>query len=824
MDQSTETINTKTDFKTNAITGSKKSPRLKMIFILSGLLLVAVFIMAWFFYGYSQKLDIIEEESKKIISLTGVDMSFLGDSLLTSLDGQQVAYINKRENNQSIVLNGEEGPAYDEINNLFFSRDGQYFNYTASKGDKYFIVLSGQEIPLEIYVNSIFYIEQVVFSDDGKQYAAIIEDNEGFDTVILNGQILNEPKEYYGAEDATFSPDGTKFVYSHRNLLILNNEIVKYDDAFDIGYLTFSEDSQQFAYVLSLGEDYTQPLNDDVVFNNERQKEYSYARNLKFNQNGNMLVYEAGTDNDNHYFVINGEEQKKHKITAWGYALSPDGKRIAYPVQEGNDYFMVVDNQKIKPFGYGPMFSPDSQHLAYISRDKGWLDSFMSSRRTYPDYVSVDGKKSSSYENIWNLHFSSDSNKIYFNAVIDDEIWLIAAKVPKTSDHSKNDKEIFEKALLNREDIKKYWQINMLIYNIDIAINKFYVDYQGAYPLSDQELPNVNRYMKIDRAFWDENEFVWQDNQLHDYFYCLYVPLQSYQNQNDKYFMAYPEGIKYTSEPCAFFNTEPEAIDDTIQKEMAYVIKAAQTQDNSYCQKPYVSDRFRSVCLRATIAGKCNVFNEIDDKARCITDLAISENSASLCYASPEGTSYVNYYTEKCLANFQSDSLDCSTLIDQQEQDTCWSAADNCIEVKDDIYRRICFAEYIYNDHKMPEFYAEYGFDKSVKVCRDMSTQFYKEECFKFLAAEVAKTDTDKALTLVSEVTEIDYPGYTAENALYSNQDVMRQIIAIETAPRDIDRAKEICEQIKYVTQVGRRIDASKEDCINKVNAVVGSN
>lgn len=55
--------------------------------------------------------------------------------------------------------------------------------------------------------------------------------------------------------------------------------------------------------------------------------------------------------------------------------VSPDGRRIAYAVQEGESLYMIVDGNKEGPYvglvGETWVFSPDSKRFAYAAVKKG---------------------------------------------------------------------------------------------------------------------------------------------------------------------------------------------------------------------------------------------------------------------------------------------------------------------------------------------------------------------------------------------------------------------------------------------------------------------
>jgi hypothetical protein len=68
-----------------------------------------------------------------------------------------------------------------------------------------------------------------------------------------------------------------------------------------------------------------------------------------------------------------------------------------------------------------PVFSPDSEHLAYVASDSG---------KDSAAFVIVDNVKGETYDEIYSLPtFSQDNNYIGYGARKGDELWWIVDKV-----------------------------------------------------------------------------------------------------------------------------------------------------------------------------------------------------------------------------------------------------------------------------------------------------------------------------------------------------------------------------------------------------------
>ncbi len=93
--------------------------------------------------------------------------------------------------------------------------------------------------------------------------------------------------------------------------------------------------------------------------------------------------------------------------------FSPDSQHIAYIAIQG-DKQLVVKDGKPGPAYYvskAPIFSPDSQHLAYMAGQGG------------KDFVVVDGKPGPNYNTIDLLVFSPDSRVAYI--ALQENNWFI---------------------------------------------------------------------------------------------------------------------------------------------------------------------------------------------------------------------------------------------------------------------------------------------------------------------------------------------------------------------------------------------------------------
>ena len=166
----------------------------------------------------------------------------------------------------------------------------------------------------------------------------------------------------------------------------------------------FSPKQNRLAYIAS---------EDDkmfVVIDDQEQKPYKQVGSLTFSPDGNRLAYRAEDDKGRQYIVVDGKEGPKFEkgiTNDIGVVFSPDSQHLAYVgLTENNSCIFVKDNKKMRSFDkIGQVeFSPDSRHLAYTAFENGnWT-------------VVLDDDPGAEYKTLSELVFSPDSKQLAYMA------------------------------------------------------------------------------------------------------------------------------------------------------------------------------------------------------------------------------------------------------------------------------------------------------------------------------------------------------------------------------------------------------------------------
>ena len=303
-----------------------------------------------------------------------------------------------------VVIDGQEGKDYDDIQSLIFSPDGRRVVYQGRVGEKWIVVIDGQE------GKDYDDIQSLIFSPDGQRvvYQGRVGEKR---IVVLDGQ---EGKDYDHIWSLKFSPDAHHLAYVVRMRVGEGEEQEDLDEPGedfavvdgqegetyrDVGVPVFSPDSQRVAYVARAGEKWI------VVIDGQEGKDYDDIQSLIFSPDGQHLAYLAERSDSlwaifaiwrkftyEKFVVMDGHEHKGYlRITEKSLVFSPDSRHLAYLASRDERWAVVVDGEEQQHYyGIRPIifFSSDSQRLAYVVHQEvgggdGWP----------LDFVVVDGRE-----------------------------------------------------------------------------------------------------------------------------------------------------------------------------------------------------------------------------------------------------------------------------------------------------------------------------------------------------------------------------------------------------------------------------------------------
>jgi len=332
---------------------------------------------------------------------------WLEDSFAVSPDSRHTAWLIKRGEKTLAVIDGVGGKEYDDVlkDTLVFSPDSKRVTYKAKRGEKWLAVVDGVE------GKEYDKVGLLAVSPDSKRLAYFAE-RAGEQFLVVDGI---EKKEDRGSiyQAIIFSPDSVHIAYLGYLAVVVDGVEVGDKKYGGIGNLCFSPDSKRVAYMARSDETWCV-----VVDGVESKEDYDEIIGQGFYRTRQQCTVESMED--------------YNKIEIGGLRFSPDSKRLAYAAmrrldppgheaQGHEEYFVVVDDVVTKEAGrpeappmFGPreiVFSPDSKHVAYVAYRNGYC-------------VVVDGVEGKKYNYVECPRFSSDSNRVAYDAE-QGEKWLV---------------------------------------------------------------------------------------------------------------------------------------------------------------------------------------------------------------------------------------------------------------------------------------------------------------------------------------------------------------------------------------------------------------
>jgi hypothetical protein len=364
------------------------------------------------------------------------------DHLLISPDGQRTAFVSidpsktGQPYRRILVVDGTESGMYDEVYLMCFSPDSRHFTCWVRQGKQWLIFTDGKQVaaytlaeapvttdnrgyqiaPNGVFADNIYAATPSyetlrawpIISPDGRHYAYVVKVGTQYrlvqdehpgpwhDDIPVNGS----------AQFMTYSPDSRHFAYTVKNgermRVVADGKPGKPYDA--IMAIRYSPDSRHLGYIARQGKLY------QVVVDGHEETLHPRVSQPRFSANG-RFVY-AWHDGTRWHMRRDGRDGPGFDdvgLTNANFAISPDGRHLAYEAVDKTDRFLVIDGKQLLPLGTnklaGIYYSPNSRRLAYVLRDE----------KAKLSHLVVDGLPLNlANERLQLLGFSNDSTHVLY--------------------------------------------------------------------------------------------------------------------------------------------------------------------------------------------------------------------------------------------------------------------------------------------------------------------------------------------------------------------------------------------------------------------------
>ena len=310
---------------------------------------------------------------------------------------QRVAVVVSEERSQFVLIDGKEGPRFEQIDTLIFSHDGGRVAYVGRRGEhERQVVLDGMPGPVYRVAG------RLTFSPDGKRFAYFFtgEPRQGTECPCASGMMI-DTTAYPSTRGVVWDPSGSRDVLLGDIVLgdsagASGTVIITAEGIQSLSVRTWSavfspdgkrlalvqlqregatqrEEAQFFAELVVKGNAYHSKVGFRVVVNDSvlNGPPVHAREDPIFSSRGDHLAYVGVLDENKMTVVLDGEVIGDADARISRLTFSPNGERLVY--RAGRDLNLVVcdvssrDCQRHRrSLCGGVAFSPNSERLAYV--------------------------------------------------------------------------------------------------------------------------------------------------------------------------------------------------------------------------------------------------------------------------------------------------------------------------------------------------------------------------------------------------------------------------------------------------------------------------
>ncbi|MFO7876405.1 MAG: hypothetical protein R6U55_07500 [Desulfovermiculus sp.] len=274
-----------------------------------------------------------------------------------SMDMRHAAWIEEDpEKGKRVVLNGRPGRWYDDIfRYMKFSEQGELFGFRADLGQWELAVINGSEGPV------FEDIRRFEITRDGAHNMVAGRVRKGLEQVIVDGHVVGETAGEI--KEAVLAPDGTAaWVEESADSGLVRMMSTKGDTHPEYTVIYSPEFSVQGSVLAYIGkkENKQRFL---VVNGREVQPTMGVGSKYTLTPDGAHYAYVAPNADNTESMVIDGRVGPAYK-GIWNPArMSRDGSRSLYVAKTENGAVLVIDEQELE-HSYGPVNSFSSLTLS----------------------------------------------------------------------------------------------------------------------------------------------------------------------------------------------------------------------------------------------------------------------------------------------------------------------------------------------------------------------------------------------------------------------------------------------------------------------------